>query len=630
MNLIIMNCMVHQRKIELLSPARNLECGLAAISHGADAVYIGGPKFGAREAVGNSVQDIEKLASEAHLFGTRVYVALNTILYDEELESARQLINQVYNAGADALIIQDMGILEMDLPPIPLHASTQVHNFTPSKIEFLEKVGFKRAVLARELTLEQICEIKSRTSIELESFVHGSLCVSLSGQCYLSHAIGGRSANRGACAQPCRKKYHLTDSEGNILIRDKSLLSLKDLNNSASIEELADAGISSFKIEGRLKDVDYVKNITSFYRKKIDAILEVKSEYKAASAGKIFFDFDPDPRKSFNRGSTDYFLHGRSKNITSPDTPKSLGEEIGIVTLVHDLTTGKLKDRKDSSSFFEIESAIPLSNNDGLVFLSKKGESIGLKINQVEDKRIFPDKMNGIYQGASVYRNYDHCFREKLKSDQTARKIRAEVNLRETGEGFSISAADETGLSTSVDFKIEKQEARDQEKSKELIKKQLSKSGDTVFEIISVETNGCEPYFFQASMLNLMRREVLEKLADSRKQKPEFNNHFQSNSYPFPLSELEYQANVSNRLAKRFYSRHGVPDPGIAFEKQDNHQGQAVMITKHCLKYQMGYCRRYDHEVGHSPREPMYLVNESVKLRLEFDCQNCRMKVFIT
>lgn len=620
--------MSNNSTIELLSPAKNLECGLAAISHGADAVYIGGPRFGAREAVGNAVQDIEKLASEAHLFGAKVYVALNTILYDEELETARQLITQVYNAGADALIIQDMGILEMDLPPIPLHASTQAHNFTLSKIEFLEKVGFKRAVLARELMLEQIREIRSKTSIELESFVHGSLCVSLSGQCYLSHAIGGRSANRGACAQPCRKKYNLINADGNALVRDKYLLSLKDLDNSTSIEELAEAGVSSFKIEGRLKDVDYVKNITSFYRKKIDAFLEGKQEYQSASAGKVYFDFDPDPKKSFNRGATNYFLHGRSKDIDSPDTPKSLGEEIGKVIFVNDSSTGKLKDRKNALSFFEVDSSVPLSNNDGLVFLSKRGESIGLKINKVEGKRVFPDKMNGVYQGCLAYRNYDHCFRERMKSEQTLRKLKVEIFLKETAEGFSVLVIDETGKDTALGFKMEKQEARDRDKSKELIKKQLSKSGDTVFEITRVETNGCERYFFQASMLNLMRREILEKLADIRKQKPQFFNTLQSNSYPFPLSELEYQTNVSNRLARRFYNRHGVPDPGIAFEKQDNHHGRVVMITKHCLKYQLGYCPRYNKDHNSFLNEPLHLENESSKLRLEFDCPNCRMKIF--
>jgi len=626
--------MTDKRTIELLSPARNLECGLAAISHGADAVYIGGPKFGAREAVGNPVKDIERLASEAHLYGGKVYVALNTILYDEELESACQIIHQIYEAGADALIIQDMGILEMDLPPIPLHASTQVHNFTPSKIEFLERVGFKRAVLARELTLEQIREIRSRTSIELEFFVHGSLCVSLSGQCYLSYAMGGRSANRGACAQPCRKRYSITDAEGNFLFKDKYLLSLKDLDNSASIEELADAGISSFKIEGRLKDVDYVKNITSFYRKNIDALLEKYSGYRAASIGKTYFDFDPDPKKSFNRGSTEYFLHGRTKDIASPDTPKSLGEEIGVVTAVHDYAALRLPESKvlqnsgfRKEGFFEIDSTIPLSNNDGLVFLSRNGESTGIKINRVEGKIIYPDQLNGIYTGALLYRNYDHNFREKLKSDHTVRKIRAEISLRETDEGFLISVTDETGLNTSLEYKIEKQAARDVDRSKEAIVKQLSKSGETAFEVVNVEINGNERYFFQVSMLNLIRREILEKLAVLRKQKPQFYHGRESNACQFPVEELQYQTNVSNHLARLFYDHHGIPDPGVAFEKQKKHPGQVVMTTKHCLKYQMGCCRKYDN-TGKVPfREPLYLVNESGKLQLEFDCLNCRMRL---
>jgi putative protease len=610
--------MLHQKKIELLSPARNLECGLAAISHGADAVYIGGPKFGAREAAGNPIRDIEKLVSEAHLFGAKVYVTLNTILYDEELELAGQMINQVYNAGADALIIQDMGIFEMDIPPIPLHASTQVHNFTPAKIEFLEKVGFKRAVLARELTLEQIREIKSRTSIELEFFVHGSLCVSLSGQCYLSHAIGGRSANRGACAQPCRKQYSLLDSDGKVLIRDKYLLSLKDLDNSASIEEMIEAGISSFKIEGRLKDVDYVKNITSFYRKKVDAVLEKKTDYQPASIGKIYFDFNPDPKKSFNRGATDYFLHGRSKEIASPDTPKSLGEEIGVVTQV----------KTDSKSgFFEMDSGVHLSNNDGLLFLSKDGESRGIKVNRVEGKRIYPDKLNGIYQGARIYRNYDHYFRERIKSEKTLRKIRVTISLKEIAEGFSIVVKDETGLSIAQEYKIEKQEARERAKSAEVISKQLSKSGETAFEVIRIDTNGCEQYFLQVSMLNLMRREILEKLKSLRQQKPLFYNTKKSNSFQFPLKELEFQTNVSNNLARLFYKNHGIEDPGTALEKQSDLHGNMVMTTKHCLKYQMGSCKKYERNDNPGLKKPLFLVNESGKLRLEFDCVNCRMKI---
>ena len=607
--------MSDKTKIELLAPAKNLECGLAALSHGADAVYIGGPKFGAREAVGNPVKDIERLASEAHLFGAKVYVALNTILYDEELDQAFKLIHEVYHAGADALIIQDMGILEMELPPIPLHASTQVHNYTPSKIAFLEKVGFKRAVLARELSLKQIREIRNNSSIELESFIHGSLCVSLSGQCYLSHALGGRSANRGACAQPCRKKYSLIDASGETLIDNKYLLSLKDLDLSGSVADLVDAGITSFKIEGRLKDVDYVKNITSFYRRKIDAFLEKKPDYQKASVGKSYFNFDPDPKKSFNRSSTDYFLHSRSKDIVSFESPKSFGEEIGFVKMV-------------ANEFIEIDSAVSLSNNDGLVFISKSGESRGIKINKVEKGRVFPDKMNGIYRGALVYRNYDHEFRQKMKSDAAVRKIRAGVYLREVAEGFTIGASDETGLKVSVEYKIEKQLARETGKSKEQITKQLSKSGDTVFEVTSVETNGTEQYFFQASMLNLMRREVFEQLTMLRRQKPQISIQRELNAVPFPQEELRYQTNVSNRLSQRFYERHGVQKPGTAFEKQTSRESFAVMTTKHCLKYQMGYCRKYDNTNRTPLNEPLYLVNETDKLRLEFDCLNCHMKIF--
>jgi len=551
---------------------------------------------------------------EAHLFGVKVYVALNTILYDNELESARRIINSVYEAGADALIIQDMGLLEMDLPPIPLHASTQVHNFHPEKIEFLEAVGFKRAVLARELSLDQINEIRSRTTIELEVFIHGSLCASMSGQCYLSHAIGGRSANRGACAQPCRKKYSLIDGEGKILLEDKHLLSLKDLDLSDSIGEMAQAGVNSFKIEGRLKDVDYVKNITSFYRKKIDAFLEEKPEYHAASHGKTYIGFDPDPHKSFNRGSTAYFLHGRSKGITSFETPKSLGEDAGKVIRV-------------ARDFFELETQLELSNNDGLLFISQSGESRGIKVNRVENNLIFPDTMNGIYPGAIVYRNSDHKFREKLKDDLTVRKIRVEMYLQEIPEGFSLSVLDETGVKVTADFNCEKQPAREIEKSKETIIKQLTKSGETVFEVAKVETGGIEKYFFQSAVLNSMRRDVLEKLSVLRKQRPTFIHIREKNSWPFPAQELGFEGNVSNHLARRFYGRHGLPNPAMAFELLADHQGLTVMTTKHCLKYELGYCPTYDNSSHGAVKEPLYLTDGIHQLRLEFDCQNCQMKV---
>jgi len=606
--------MASKKIIELLAPAKNLVCGRAAISHGADAIYIGGPKFGAREDAGNSLQDIEILVEEARIFGVKVYVALNTILYDSELEDARQQINNLYEIGVDALIIQDMGILEMDLPPIPLHASTQLHNYLPSQIKFLEAVHFKRAVLARELSIEQIRDIRSQTSIELEAFIHGSLCVSFSGRCYLSNAIGGRSANRGACAQPCRKRYTLFDADKKVISADQHLLSLKDLNHSDSIKELAEAGIQSFKIEGRLKEVDYVKNITAFYRKKIDAFLEDQPEFKAASAGKSYISFEANPAKSFNRGTTDYFLHGRSKDIVSFESPKFLGESVGEVTQV-------------TTKYFEIESALEIANNDGLVFISAAGESVGIKVNVVERSRIYPDKMNGIYPGAKVYRNYDHIFQQQLKSDLTIRKIAVSIEISESDDGFELTAHDESVIIVTSEYNLPKNPARDIIKSKETITHQLTKSGDTPFFVTGVETNGTEKFFFQASVLNAMRRDLLDRITDARKQKTRNKINHESNSYPYPDKEIGYEGNISNRLARQFYLRHGVENPEMAFEKQSDPHGKIVMTTKHCLKFQMGFCPKFGGKNAINFSEPFSLNDGINDLRLDFDCIQCVMKV---
>ena len=606
--------MASKKIIELLAPAKNLVCGRAAISHGADAIYIGGPKFGAREDAGNSLQDIEILVEEARIFGVKVYVALNTILYDSELEDARQQINNLYEIGVDALIIQDMGILEMDLPPIPLHASTQLHNYLPSQIKFLEAVHFKRAVLARELSIEQIRDIRSQTSIELEAFIHGSLCVSFSGRCYLSNAIGGRSANRGACAQPCRKRYTLFDADKKVISADQHLLSLKDLNHSDSIKELAEAGIQSFKIEGRLKEVDYVKNITAFYRKKIDAFLEDQPEFKAASAGKSYISFEANPAKSFNRGTTDYFLHGRSKDIVSFESPKFLGESVGEVTQV-------------TTKYFEIESALEIANNDGLVFISAAGESVGIKVNVVERSRIYPDKMNGIYPGAKVYRNYDHIFQQQLKSDLTIRKIALSIEISESDDGFELTAHDESVIIVTSEYNLPKNPARDIIKSKETITHQLTKSGDTPFFVTGVETNGTEKFFFQASVLNAMRRDLLDRITDARKQKTRNKINHESNSYPYPDKEIGYEGNISNRLARQFYLRHGVENPEMAFEKQSDPHGKIVMTTKHCLKFQMGFCPKFGGKNAINFSEPFSLNDGINDLRLDFDCIQCVMKV---
>lgn len=606
--------MSSKKIIELLAPAKNLICGRAAISHGADAIYIGGPKFGAREDAGNSLQDIEILVAEAQIFGVKVYVALNTILYDSELEDARQQIKNLYEIGVDALIIQDMGILEMDLPPIPLHASTQLHNYLPGQIKFLEAVHFKRAVLARELSIEQIREIRSQTSIELEAFIHGSLCVSFSGRCYLSNAIGGRSANRGACAQPCRKRYTFFDADKKVISADQHLLSLKDLNHSDSIKELAEAGIHSFKIEGRLKEVDYVKNITAFYRKKIDAFLEDQPEFKSASAGKSYISFEANPAKSFNRGTTDYFLHGRSKDIVSFESPKFLGEAVGEVTQV-------------TTKYFEIKSALEIANNDGLVFISAAGESVGIKVNVVERSRIFPDKMNGIYPGAKVYRNYDHLFQQQLKSDLTIRKIAVSIEISESDNGFELAARDESGIVVTSGYYLPKNPARDVPKSKETINHQLTKSGDTPFFVSGVETNGTEKFFFQASVLNGMRRDLLDQIMEARKKKTRNKINHEPNSYPYPDKGIGYEGNISNRLARQFYVRHGVENPEMAFEKQPDPHGKTVMTTKHCLKFQMGFCPKFGGKKSNNFSEPFSLNDGINDLRLDFDCLQCVMKV---
>jgi len=606
--------MASKKIIELLAPAKNLICGRAAISHGADAIYIGGPKFGAREDAGNSLQDIEKLVEEAQVFGVKVYVALNTILYDSELEDARQQIRNLYEIGVDALIIQDMGILEMDLPPIALHASTQLHNYLPEHIKFLEAVHFKRAVLARELSIDQIRNIRGQTSIELEAFVHGSLCVSFSGRCYLSHAIGGRSANRGACAQPCRKRYTLYDADKKVITADQHLLSLKDLNQSGSIKELAEAGIKSFKIEGRLKDVDYVKNITAFYRKKMDAFLEDQPEFQAASAGKSFLSFEANPAKSFNRGATDYFLHGRSKEIVSFESPKFLGELVGEVTQV-------------TTKYFEIKSPLEIANNDGLVFISAAGESVGIKVNITDKSRIFPDKMNGIYPGAKVYRNYDHLFQQQLKADLTVRKIAVKIEIGESDDGFELTARDETGIVITSEYSLPKNPARDIIKSKETITHQLTKSGDTPYFVSGVETNGTEKFFFQASVLNSMRRDLLERITETRKKKTRTQISNEPNSFPYPDKEIGFEGNISNQLARQFYMRHGVENPEMAFEKQPDPHGKTVMTTKHCLKFQMGFCPKFGGKKPLNFSEPFSLNDGINELRLDFDCLRCVMKI---
>jgi putative protease len=602
-----------QKHIELLAPARDLECGMAAVRYGADAVYIGAPKFGARAAVGNSIGDIGKLISYAHRYRAKVFVALNTILFDDELEEARGIVQAVYEAGADALIVQDMGLLELGLPPIPLVASTQTHNDDAAKIQFLEKVGFQRVILARELSLKQIQQIRAATSVELEYFIHGALCVSFSGQCYLSEATQGRSANRGECAQPCRLPYTLVDESGNVIAENKYLLSLKDLNLSDHLAALLNAGVTSFKIEGRLKDINYVKNVVAFYRQRIDEVLEGNSYYARASSGRTMFAFSPDPQKSFHRDFTEHFIRRRSKDILSIHTPKATGAFLGkLVTIERD--------------YFTLDGKQTVNNGDGICFLDAHNELRGTNVNVVEGTKIFPSEIEGLEIGTAMYRNHDHAFIKQLKSDKTQRRIFLMMELRKEQNGVALVVADEDGVQVMIYRECDLVEAEKKSAAEESVRKQLSKLGETIFACDTITVQWTKPYFLPVSFLNDLRREAIAQLEEERsKQYPQQHMEIVPNEFSYPEKNLTYLANVANKKAEQFYRRHGVEKIEPAFELQPDHSGKQVMEMKHCLRFQFGLCGGN----GAENAEPLYLLDAKNRYRLEFDCSACRMKMFV-
>jgi len=599
------------RKIELLSPAKNLECGLAAINHGADAVYIGASQFGARAAAGNSIDDVEKLVQYAHQYRSKVLVALNTVLTDDQLPEAEKLIWEVYNAGADALIVQDMGILQLNLPPIALHASTQTDNRTPEKVKFLQDVGFSRVVLARELSLLQIAEISSNTDIELEAFVHGALCVSYSGQCYMSQANCGRSANRGQCAQYCRLPYHLLDADDTMLVKNKHFLSLKDLDLSDSLQEMMEAGITSFKIEGRLKDADYVKNITAYYRKKLDIVLDGNNQFQKPSAGRTTFFFEPNPEKSFRRGATDYFLHGRKQDIAQLDTPKSMGEAIGKV-------------KEIGEYYFTMSSAEKLNNGDGLCFINPHGDLTGFRVNKVDGRRVYPADMPRLTEGIWLYRNQDQAFEKILQHKTSERKVGLEVVFREIATGFYIQLTDEEGISILFQATCDKQPAQKPEAVNENIKNQLSKLGNTIYEAIDISIQLDSPWFFPASQLSEWRRQAVEELDKARANA--YVRKLKRESVPatFPTKQLSYLGNVINAQAEAFYREHGVEDiqPGFEVKAEED---VPLMFCKHCIKYTMGWCPKEGYKATF--KEPLFLKNNNQLYELTFDCKICEMRI---
>lgn len=596
--------------IELLAPAKDKICAIAAINYGADALYIGASNFGARKNVPNSVEDIKEVVEYAHKFNVKVYVAINTILTDEEIKKAKKLILKLTEIGVDAFIIQDMGLLEIiknikDSRPIYIHASTQCDSRTVEKVKFLQDAGFSRVILARELSVEQIQKIKNNTNVELEAFIHGALCVSYSGQCYLSHLIGGRSANKGECAQPCRKKYSLIDDEGNFLAEEKHLLSLKDFNASEHLKGLAEAGITSFKIEGRLKDINYVKNVVGYYRNLIDDLgLQKKS------AGKVLFDFEPDLKKSFNRGFTNYFVDGKRKDIYNFDSPSSKGEYLGEVIKAE-------KDHFELKSPFTIRHS-PLASQDGLCFHSD-GKQSGCLVNKIIGNKIYPNKMDGIKKGLKIFRNFDSEFEKKLNASKTSRKLKANIYF----DLGTIKAIDENNNSTEIKYEFEEL-AQNKEKSKSNITTQLKKAGETDFIVETVEIKTDKIPFLPVSKINELRRELLDKLIQER-LKNYSNKQIQKQiEYPntYTKKELDYQDNILNSFAEEFYKKCGCEVKEKALESSNYKQTKErlAMTTKHCLKYTFNLCK--------SPKK-LYLIDEKgKKYRLNFNCQKCEMEIF--
>ena len=587
--------------LELLAPAKNLACGIAAIDHGADAVYIGASKFGARAAVGNSIDDIRQLCDYAHQFGAKIYVTLNTIVYDHELDEAQKLIDQLAGIGVDAILVQDMGLLQfMNGKPFEIHASTQTDNRTADKVRWLKQVGFSRAVLARELSAEEIAEIHREVpDIELEVFVHGALCVSYSGICYASQHCFQRSANRGECAQFCRMRFSLVDADGEEIEHERYLLSLKDMNQSDNLDKLIEAGAVSFKIEGRLKDVTYVKNVTAAYSERLNAYIRKHADqYCRASKGRCEYTFTPNLNRTFNRGYTTYFMNGRQPNIASFDTPKAVGEFVGKVKEI----------RHDS---FNVAGTASFANGDGLCFLNQDRQFEGFRANRVVGNRIYPFKMPaGLRPGMSLYRNNDQEFERILSKPSATRKIPVSIALRAVADGFELSAEGVT-----VHFAAEHQIA--QKSPRENLVRQLSKLGDTIYECQEVNVPDDFNYFIPNSQLTDMRRQLVEVLVQPQRQVKQ--DKVGANP---GVDKLSYQNNISNRQSAAFYGT----DKLSAYELKGG--DGPIMQCRHCIRYSLGYCVKRG---GKRPtwHEPLSLVlGDGRRFRLEFDCQHCQMNVY--
>ena len=619
------------RKLELLAPAKDLKCGIAAIDCGADAVYIGAARFGARQAVGNSIDDINELCEYAHKFGCKVYVTVNTIIYDNELEDTQKLLNELGRIGVDAILVQDMGITKLQLPQnVALHASTQTDNRSAEKVEWLARHNFDRVVLARELSLEEIRNIHRRVpQTELEVFVHGALCVSFSGVCYASEYCFGRSANRGACAQFCRMKFDLTDKDGNEIINQAHLLSLKDMCRIDSLEQLADAGVTSFKIEGRLKDINYVRNVTAAYSNQLNEIISRRaSEYERASSGVCDIRFTPNLNKTFNRGFTDYFLNGRTSDLASFYTPKAMGEYVG-----------KVKEIRGNS--FNVAGTTSFANGDGLCFINSNNELEGFRINRAEGNRLFPLRMpRGLRKGIALYRNSDQLFEKELNGDNVQRKLGIRINIKASAEGLHIEAKtcdEKLHINLQKDISLEKA----QKSQVDNIKRQISKFGNTIFTVEDVIVEPTDfPWFIPNSILAEIRRqatdELMGRLSEMSENQKDTKTKDQAQQLPdngkvsfHSISSYQqpYMYNIANRLAHSFYEQEGMSDITPAFEIRKP-SSPLVMQCRYCLRHELGQCKK-SHKQSGLLKEPLHLrLADGRTFRLEFDCKKCQMNIY--
>ena len=617
---------LEKKQLELLAPAKNADYGIEAIRHGADAIYIGGPAFGARHNAGNSVEDIARLAEFAHRYHAQVFVALNTILMDDEISKAQALIWELYEAGVDALIIQDMGLLQLDLPPIALHASTQMDNRTPEKAVFLEQVGFSQVVLARELNLPQIQQIASSTQLKLEYFVHGALCVSYSGLCNISHAFSNRSANRGECSQMCRLPCDLSTREGEVLAENQHLLSLKDNNQTENLEALIDAGVTSFKVEGRLKDISYLKNVTAHYRQQLDAIIDRRSDLESMSHGRSEFTFTPDPEKSFNRGKTDYFINQRTEQIEHFSSPKYIGEKVGVITKV-----GRDFIKVDSSKAGKV---IEFNNGDGLCFFIdgyqkqrlSDNKTKGLRVNRSDGNTLYlTDVSKDLKVGVALFRNFDHQFDAVLSKNSATRKIALDMRLADTDHGVSLTIRDHYANTVTAEIEWAKEAAKDYAKADTSLRTQLAKLGNSDYQLQQLTIDCADRWFLPASVINGLRRDAIAAFDEVRVkgyQRPARAEH--DKAARFPQKYLSFLSNVANNKSREFYEQHGVVQIEDTYEKNQVLTDAPLMVTKHCLRYSFNLCPK---EVEGIKADPMVLDIGKDRLKLVFDCQKCEMMI---